>query len=154
MNGKSEQTEAKNRLVGVIDIGSTAIRLVVAEIRTDGSWNVLDRAARPVNLGRDVFLSGIISRQTMSQSLQILGSFVEVLKGWQIRGEDVQVIATSAMRDARNRDTFVDRVNLRTGFLINTIEGIEENRLTYLAVRYALRDAGLGLNKPASPAFL
>ncbi len=150
MSEKTQERTANTRLVGVIDVGSTAIRLVVAEIRPDGSWSMLDRAARPVNLGRDVFVSGVISRQTMAQSLQILSGFVEILQGWQIGREDVHVIATSAMRDARNRDTFVDRVNLRTGFLINTIEGIEENRLTYLAVRYALRDAEVGLGRSNS----
>jgi exopolyphosphatase/guanosine-5'-triphosphate,3'-diphosphate pyrophosphatase len=133
----------EDSIVAVIDVGSTAIRLVIAEIHPDGEWKMLDRASRPVNLGRDVFLTGNISRETMSQSFQILSSFVEALKGWKISRENVHVVATSAMREARNRDTFTDRVKLQMGFLINTIEGIEENRLTYIAVRHSLRDAHL-----------
>lgn len=133
----------ENSIVAVIDIGSTAIRLVIAEIHSDGEWKMLDKASRPVTLGKDVFLKGKIDRATMSQSLQVLSGFVEVLQGWQIGKENVHVVATSALREARNRDTFTDRVELQTGFLINTIEGIEENRLTYVAVRYALKDAQL-----------
>ena len=133
----------ENSIVAVIDIGSTAIRLVIAEVYSDGEWKMLDKASRPVDLGKDVFLKGNISRTSMSLSLEILSGFVEVLKGWQIGKENVHVIATSALREARNRDTFTDRVELQTGFLINTIEGIEENRLTYVAVRYALKDANL-----------
>ncbi|GAB1481978.1 Ppx/GppA phosphatase family protein [Treponema sp.] len=54
--------------------------------------------------------------------------------------DEVKVIATSALREARNRDTFIDRVYLQTAFRVNVVEGIEENRLMYLAVRYALKD--------------
>ena len=48
----------------VIEIGSTGVRLLVAEFTEDGKRNVLDRAEMPVSLGRDVFTSGIISRET------------------------------------------------------------------------------------------
>jgi len=47
-------------------------------------------------------------------------------------------VATSAVREAVNRDTFLDRVRLRTGIAVEVIDGSEENRLTYMAVREAL----------------
>ena len=127
-----------SRTVGVIDIGSTAIRLVVAEIDEDGSWRRLDRAIRPVALGRDVFMSGVLSAESMRQAIKILAGFRELIRGWQLNQEDVRVIATSAIREAKNRDTFVDRVQIRTGFRINIVEGIEENHLTYIAVQDAI----------------
>jgi exopolyphosphatase/guanosine-5'-triphosphate,3'-diphosphate pyrophosphatase len=126
------------RTVGVIDIGSTAIRLVVAEIEPDGHWHRLDRAIRPVALGRDVFMSGVLSAESMRQAIKILTGFRELLRGWQLDLDDVRVIATSAIREAKNRDTFVDRVQIRTGFQINIVEGIEENHLTYIAVQDAI----------------
>lgn len=126
------------RTVGVIDIGSTAIRLVVAEIEPDGHWHRLDRAIRPVALGRDVFMSGVLSAESMRQAIKILTGFRELIRGWQLEQEDVRVIATSAIREAKNRDTFVDRVQIRTGFQINIVEGIEENHLTYIAVQDAI----------------
>jgi exopolyphosphatase / guanosine-5'-triphosphate,3'-diphosphate pyrophosphatase len=130
---------ADNRLVAVIDIGATAIRLVVAEIHSDKSWKSLERAGKPVPLGRDVFGSGRISSATINVALGVLTGFRELLASYAVPEGSVTVIATSALREARNRDTFVDRVAIKTGFCINIVEGIEENRLTYLAVRYALQ---------------
>jgi exopolyphosphatase/guanosine-5'-triphosphate,3'-diphosphate pyrophosphatase len=51
-----------------------------------------------------------------------------------------RAVATSAVREAVNRDTFLDRVRLRTGIDVEVIDGSEENRLTYVAVREALKE--------------
>ena len=140
----------KQRLVAVIDIGSLAIRIVIAEIHPGGLWKILDRSERPIALGLDVFTNGVVNRESMSQALQILSGFREMLKGWQIINSDVHVIATSALREAGNRDTFIDRVELQTGLLINVIEGIEANRLTYFAVKNALKDSDLNFDRANS----
>jgi exopolyphosphatase/guanosine-5'-triphosphate,3'-diphosphate pyrophosphatase len=132
--------EQKDRLVAVLEIGSTGIRVVVAEIDNRGQWRVLDRAGKPVALGRDVFTSGQVSRESLLECLLVLQNFRELLRGWGIGRDDVFVIATSALRAARNRDIFVDRVRQETGFLPVIVEGIEENRLIYLAVRFALKN--------------
>ena len=128
------------KLVAVIDMGSTALRMVIAEIDDRGEWRRIDRAIKPIPLGRDVFMSGMISRDTTLLALRILSGFVEMLAGWKIPLEDVRVVATSAIREAKNRDTFIDRVYLRTGLRVNVIEGIEENHLTYLAVQHAVKE--------------
>ncbi len=126
------------RIVAVIDIGSTAVRMIVAEVNSEGQWWRLDRAARPVGLGRDVFTSGAISRESMLQCIKILSSFTELLEGWGVTPDNIRTVATSAIREARNRDTFIDRVQIRTGLQVNVIEGVEENHLTYLAVQNAI----------------
>jgi exopolyphosphatase/guanosine-5'-triphosphate,3'-diphosphate pyrophosphatase len=128
------------KTVAVVEIGSTGIRLLIAEIDQQGGWTVVDRAGKPVTLGREVFVTGLISRESLLNCLSVLQGFQELIAGWGIDPADVHVIATSALREARNRDTFVDRIRLQTGFRINVVEGIEENRLMYLAVRYALKD--------------
>jgi exopolyphosphatase/guanosine-5'-triphosphate,3'-diphosphate pyrophosphatase len=133
--------ETQSRLVAVIEIGSTGIRLLVAEITgISDRWRVLDRAGKPVALGRDVFTSGRVSRESFVECRSVLQNYREFLRGWDIADEDVHVIATSALRAARNRDVFVDRLRLETGFRLNIVEGIEENRLMYLAVRFALKN--------------
>jgi exopolyphosphatase/guanosine-5'-triphosphate,3'-diphosphate pyrophosphatase len=119
-------------------MGSSAIRMVIAEIDARGEWKRLDRAAKPVALGKDVFMSGFLSRESMRQAIRILTGFREVLGSWQVADDDIKVIATSAIREAKNRDTFLDRVYIRTGFQIDIVEGVEENHLTYLAVRHAV----------------
>ena len=132
--------EYNNRQVAVLEIGSTGSRLLVAEIFSDGRWKALDRASKPVALGRDVFTTGQISRESFMECISVLNNYREYLHGWGINDKDVHVIATSALREARNRDVFVDRVRQETGFIPNIVEGIEENRFMYLAVRFALRN--------------
>jgi len=132
--------ETKSRLIAVLEIGSTGIRLLVAEIFPNGSWQALDRASKPVALGRDVFTTGQVSRESFLECISMLKNFMEFLKGWGINDEDIHTIATSALRVARNRDVFVDRVRQETGLDLNIVEGIEENRLMYLAVRFALKN--------------
>ena len=129
-----------SQMVAVVDIGSIAIRMAISELKANGQWKMADWAERPVALGRDVFSTGNISRETINQSLNILLNFREMLKGWDIDLDEVHIVATSALREARNRDTFIDRVKLKTGFTINVIEGIEENRLTYMAVLDAVKE--------------
>jgi exopolyphosphatase/guanosine-5'-triphosphate,3'-diphosphate pyrophosphatase len=149
----------KSRMVAVIEIGSTGIRLLVAEIfpgsRAFGNgrdassqkiteteregWREVDRAGKPVALGWDVFTTGEISRESFLACLSVLQNFRELLEGWEIAPEHIHVIATSALRVARNRDIFADRVKQETGFPLLIVEGVEENRLMYLAVRFALK---------------
>jgi exopolyphosphatase / guanosine-5'-triphosphate,3'-diphosphate pyrophosphatase len=124
----------------VIEIGSTGVRLLVAEFTADRKRNILDRSELPVSLGRDVFTSGSISRDTQIQCLVILTRFREQLAAWKIEPEDTTVIATSAFREAKNRDPVMDRILVKTGFKVKVIDGIEENRLMYLAVTECLKD--------------
>ncbi len=137
---KTGSESSAPRLVSVIDIGSTAIRLVIAEITGSSSWNTLDRAVQPISLGRDVFLRGNLSPESIREGVAILERFREMLAGWAIPPADVRVIATAAVREARNRDIFIDRVMVRTGFRVNVVAGIEESHLTYLAVQHALAE--------------
>jgi len=132
--------ETKNRLVAVLEIGSTGIRLLVAEIFPDGRWQAVDKASKPVALGRDVFTTGQVSRESFLECIAMLKNFREFLRGWLIDDSDIHVIATSALRVARNRDIFVDRVKQETGFTLAIVDGTEENRLMYMAVRFALKN--------------
>jgi exopolyphosphatase/guanosine-5'-triphosphate,3'-diphosphate pyrophosphatase len=132
--------EKTNRLVAILEIGSTGIRSLIAEIYGAGEWKFLDRAGKPIALGRDVFTSGQVSRESLLECLTLLQNFRELLSGWGIVDEDIHCIATSALRAARNRDVFVDRVRQETGFNFTVVEGIEENRLMYLAVRFAMKN--------------
>lgn len=140
----------QNYLAAVIDIGSTAIRLMVAEIKPDRTWHVVDRIWKTLPLGRDVFVSFAITRDSLVQSLHILKGFREILTGYRVDESNVRVVATSAVREANNRDTFLDRVSITTGFKVNIIDGIEENRLTYMAVQHAVKDMEASLSRSNS----
>ncbi len=134
-------------LEAVIEIGATGIRLLVVEVSGSGTWTVIDRAERSLALGRDVFTSGTISRDSLLQCLAILNRYREILSGWAIPDDHVTIVATSAIREAKNRDSILDRLAVKTGFSVRVIDGIEENRLMYLMVDFALRDAPTKLSK-------
>lgn len=128
----------------VVEIGSTGIRLTVAEDTVSGI-RVLDRSSVSVPLGRDVFTDGSITFETLSQVLSILSRMKEQLLSWGIKAEEAIVIATSALREAKMKDTVLDRILVKTGFKVRVIDGIEENRLMYLAVTNTLKDADRNL---------
>ncbi|MCL2192283.1 MAG: HD domain-containing protein [Treponema sp.] len=129
----------ENRLVSVLEMGSTGIRMIIAQIQDGGQWKMMDSAGRPVALGRDVFNSGELSRESLLECISVLQNFRELLSGWGIVPNDVHGIATSALRVARNRDIFIDRIRQETGFSLTVVDGLEENRLMYLGVRFALK---------------
>jgi exopolyphosphatase/guanosine-5'-triphosphate,3'-diphosphate pyrophosphatase len=131
--------ENRRRTAAVLEIGSTGIRLLIVEITGQGEWKTVDKAVKPIVLGRDVFTSGVVSHSSLIECIAVLKNFQELLGSWGIVEPDVHVIATSALRAARNRDMFADRVFQETGYHITIIEGIEENRLMYLAACFALK---------------
>lgn len=124
----------------VIEIGSTGVRLLVAEFTSDGKHNVLDRSEMPLSLGKDVFTKGIISRETQSSCVHILLRYREQLAGWGIEPSQTIVIATAAFRESKNKDPVMDKILSATGFRVSVIDGIEENRLMYLAVNHRLSE--------------
>ncbi|MBP5465899.1 MAG: HD domain-containing protein, partial [Treponema sp.] len=134
----------------VIEIGSTGIRMLVAETTDDKKRNILDRSEFPANIGRDVFTSRYISRDTLLNAQRILNRFGEQLAAWGLTREETLVLGTSAVREALNRDPFVDRIKVKTGFTVRVIDGIEENRLMYIAVTECLKEESFSVQQSNS----
>jgi exopolyphosphatase/guanosine-5'-triphosphate,3'-diphosphate pyrophosphatase len=123
-------------LIGVLDMGASAIRLVVAEIDAKRSVSVIEEASRGVPLGRDTFAGGAIRSQTVDAALDALEGFRRIMDGYGVA--NIRAVATSAVREARNADLFLDRIQRRTDIRFEIINEAEESRLVYLAVRHAL----------------
>ena len=140
------------KLEAAIEIGSTGIRLLVAEEIGNGKRNILDRSEKPIPLGRDIFTSGSISRDTLLQCLSILNLYKEQLSAWKISAEETAVVATNAVREAENRDSVLDRISVKTGFRVKLIDGIEENRLMFLAVSECLKGESIPIGNNITKA--
>jgi exopolyphosphatase/guanosine-5'-triphosphate,3'-diphosphate pyrophosphatase len=121
-------------LVAVLDMGASAIRLVVAEIATAGSIRIVDEASRAVLLGRDTFAAGTIRPRTADAAVAALEGFRRMIDSYGVT--QIHAVATSAVREARNRDTFLDRLRRRTGIAFEIINEAEESRLAFLGVRH------------------
>lgn len=124
-------------VLAVIDMGASAVRLVVAERTPDGDVHVLEEASRGILLGRDTFSHGVITSDTIESALRALEGFKAIMKGYD--AVECRAVATSAVREARNSDTFLDRIRIRTGLDFEVISESEESRLVYLSVRQALQ---------------
>jgi len=124
--------------VAVIDIGTSAIRMAVAEVGAKSDIRYLENLQKPVSFGKDVFTTGRISNSVIRDGIEILKNFKTVIDGYGIK--NIHAIATSAVREASNRDNFIDRVFVRTGIDVEVIEGAEENRLVLIAIERALQD--------------
>lgn len=123
--------------VAVIDIGASAVRLVIAEVRPGQPPVMVEEASRAVLLGKDTFSSsGRIGPQALEATLRALQGFRRMMDEHGVRRS--RAVATSAVREAANADTFIDRVQVRTGLQVEIIDGSEESRLTYLAVQNSM----------------
>ena len=124
-------------VVAVFDMGASAIRLVIAEIGPGQAIRTLEEASRGVLLGRDTFsAAGAIRSKTIDAAMGALDNLRQILKGYGVH--HVRAVATSAVREARNVDVFLDRIQGRTGIAFEIINEAEESRLVYLAVKQAL----------------
>jgi exopolyphosphatase / guanosine-5'-triphosphate,3'-diphosphate pyrophosphatase len=127
-----------SRPVAVLDMGASAIRLLIAELPPGGPPQILEEASRAVFLGKDAFTAGRLGAPTIEATLRALEGFRRIMDSYGV--VRYRAVATSAVREAANRETFLDRVRLRAGIDVEVIDGSEENRLTYMAVKDALRD--------------
>jgi exopolyphosphatase/guanosine-5'-triphosphate,3'-diphosphate pyrophosphatase len=117
-------------------MGASAIRLAIAEIAPGKPPRIVEELSRGVLLGRDTFSTGAIRSQTIEAAIAALEGFRESMKGYGVG--QIRAVATSAVREARNGDLFLDRVKRRTGITFDIIDEAEESRLVFLAVRNAL----------------
>ncbi len=114
-----------------IDIGSNSCRLKIAKVQAHRLKTVAeDREV--TRLGGSVFDTGLISPEAMAATLRALKRFQRAV---QAHGVDrIRVVATSAMRDARNAAAFQAWVKAETGWNMEIISGLEEGRLIHLGV--------------------
>jgi len=122
--------------MAVIELGTSAIRMAIGE--TDGVSGVrmLEQLVRGVSLGKDTFTKREIRRETLQQCVSVLKSYRKKLKEYQCTNpQHIRVVATSAVREASNRMSFLDRIYTSTGFVVEPIDDAEIARVTYLGIR-------------------
>ena len=122
-----------------IDIGSNSCRLKIAKVVAHQLKTVAeDREV--TRLGASVFESGLVSPDAMAATLRALKRFQRAVQAHGV--DQIRVVATSAMRDARNGAAFQAWVKAETGWNMEIISGLEEGRLIHLGVTSAEPGAG------------
>jgi len=114
-----------------IDIGSNSCRLKIAKVVAH-RLKTLHEDREVTRLGTSVFETGLVSPEAMAITLKALKRFQRAVQAHGV--EQIRVVATSAMRDARNAQAFVTWAKAETGWSIEIISGLEEGRLIHRGV--------------------
>jgi exopolyphosphatase / guanosine-5'-triphosphate,3'-diphosphate pyrophosphatase len=128
-----------------LDLGSNALRLRIVEAHASSltreqlsllpdpsAWREVVSLRAPVRLGSEVFVTGRLASASIGQACTALREFRQSMDNAQV--DVYRATATSAVREASNRATLVERARREAGIELEVIEGIEEARLIQLAV--------------------
>lgn len=121
-----------SRRLAAIDIGSNSIRLMIAEATPDGNYRILDDEKETTRLAQGLAETGELSEEAMSQSLDALGRMKSIVEGYAV--DALEVIATSAVREASNRRKFAKAVKDRLGLQVEVISTEDEGMLSFRSV--------------------
>jgi len=114
-----------------VDIGSNSVRLKIARLQA-ARLHPLHEDREVTRLGEGVFSSGFLTPESMAETVKVLRRFHRATQ--QIVTDSVRVVATSALRDARNSQAFLEWVRSATGWRVEIISGVEEARLIHLGL--------------------
>ena len=114
-----------------IDIGSNSVRLKISRLQ-GGRLKEIHEDREVTRLGEGVFSGGLLSPESMSETVRVLRRFNRAIQEWGT--DSVRVVATAALRDARNQRAFLEWVRSTTGWTVEIISGLEEARLIHLGI--------------------
>jgi exopolyphosphatase / guanosine-5'-triphosphate,3'-diphosphate pyrophosphatase len=115
-----------------IDIGSNAIRMIVGELG-NSEMRIVKKLRAPVRLGKDVFMNGSISDKTLAEAEEAFIKFAKTNREFKIAC--CRAVATSAVREAKNKTAFVNSIFAASKIQVEVIDGVEEARLVHNAIR-------------------
>ena len=123
--------------IAVIDCGTNTFNLIIIELQDDKKIKKLFNTRLSVKLGESAINQGFIAEAPFNRGLAALDSYNEYLGQFDV--EEVQAFATSAIREAKNGNDFVEAVKERTGISVEVIQGDREAELIYKGVREAVK---------------
>src|SRR5919107_6009055 len=119
------------RRLAVVDLGSNSFRLVVFSWVPAAWWRRTDEIYEPVRVGEGQEEGGPLLPAPMERALETIELFAHFCRATGVR--DVRPLATSAIREASNREEFLRRANVRSGLDVQVLSQAEEARYGYLA---------------------
>lgn len=113
--------------ISSIDIGSNAIRQVIVEIQPDGQWRILKKFRAPLRLGTDVFEGRQIKPHTLTELIFTFRKMARLNRKYKVH--KVLALATSAMRDAKNKMQVLTAIRKASKIKVEIITGQREAHL-------------------------
>lgn len=129
--------------VAAIDCGTNSIRLLITRPAPGGSGlQQLHREMRVVRLGEGVDATGSFSEAALERTFGAVDDYAVVIRRLlgteELTDQRVRFVATSASRDVRNRETFVEGIRSRLGIVPDVVDGLEEAGLSFAGAAGAL----------------
>jgi exopolyphosphatase / guanosine-5'-triphosphate,3'-diphosphate pyrophosphatase len=115
-----------------MDLGSNSFRMVVFE-STGSAWRRVDERSEAVRIGAGLAGSGVLGDEAIERGLRAMAAFAEVCDAYGLTDAEIDAVATSAIRDAKNGREFLDLVHAQTGIAARILTREQEARYGYLA---------------------
>lgn len=124
--------------VGIIDIGSNSMRMIIIRVRSDGSFKLVDEVKENVRLGENENENSgnALSTAKMSYALETLSFFLDLSKALSV--DKIICVATEAVRRASNRLVFLEKAKAQLGLDIRILTGKEEAYYDYVGAANTL----------------
>lgn len=123
---------AVGRHIAAVDMGTNSFHMIIAETAAHGTFRIVDRMKHWVRLGDGVDSRGRLDEAAIERMLESLGFFKQLAESY---AADIHCIATSAMRDAPNRNAIARRIRQELDLVVEIVNGEEEARLVFQGVR-------------------
>ena len=118
--------------IGIIDLGSNSVRLVIIDIKENRSHHLIENLKRTVRLRSGLDDGGLLSEQGMDSAVETISLFVKFCQARRVK--HIVAVATAAVRRAANGRVLVDRIFKQTGIQTQVLSGEEEAYLGYIGL--------------------
>ncbi len=129
------------RRIAAIDVGTNSVRLIIAETSPDGSYRILDDEKEITRLGKGLSTTGMLAADSIEHTVVTIARMKSIAEGYG--ASEIQVVGTSAAREAKNASTLEKQIRERTGLELRVISGEEEAMLAYRSAAGAFDLAGV-----------
>lgn len=118
--------------IAAVDAGSNAVRVMVARLYPSHRLRTIRKERYAVRLGHNVFLNRLLDEEMIHKAVVAFRDIREILDHYRVKR--YRAVATSATREAKNRQKLIRQIRKETGLELEVIDGDEEARLTREAV--------------------
>lgn len=139
--------DTQRETVAALYLGANFLRMIIAEIDSDGNINILEDLQKNTSLGMDTFTKRRIGVEVIYETCSILNGFVKLMKDYGVKF--YWAVSTSGIREAENREYVLEQIRVRTGILIEVINTSQERFLVFKALREKIKNSDKIYNEGA-----
>ncbi|MDQ2086854.1 HD domain-containing protein [Herbivorax sp. ANBcel31] len=123
----------KYEVMAAIDVGSNSLRMMIAQVTSEGEIIPLEDLYMPTHIGKDTFSYGRIQVESIHDTCDTLKGFLKIIKDYKLK--NYRAVSTSGIREAENREYVLEQIKNRTGLEVEVINNAQERFLMSKAIR-------------------